>query len=495
MIRFRIRHAVLTTVVAGTLAGAATAGPCTSGAGNCCDPAGNGSPGCEVAACCTAVCADDSFCCNTEWDSICAESAAELCVACQGCENSIEILGGTTVFDNTGVYSGSLSPCGSVGSDLWYHYTAPATGQIAIDTCGSSVDTVIAVYRGCDCPPPLADLLACNDDCAGPTPCSGSASCVNLPVFAGQCYHIMVGGANGAQGTGQVTITEPVIGGCCLPDGSCVVMAAPVCLSFGGVFEGPDTTCPADYAIQVCASPFVDISGTGTLAATASSADDDGDAGIPLGFTFSFYNQNHTSVGISSNGYLTFGPDLNEFTNATIPTAATPNHLIAPLWDDWTPNQAGDVHYQTIGPPGGRWFIAQWTDVEHWNGGTATSTFQAVLFEGSNCIEFRYGSPHFYETPTVGVENLHGTDGTPGGNGPPVSSGDCLRLCPQDVASDCPPPCPWDCDGSNDGIVGIGDFLAVLAQWGGSGTSCDTGGPGVGINEFLDTLANWGPCP
>ncbi len=57
-------------------------------------------------------------------------------------------------------------------------------------------------------------------------------------------------------------------------------------------------------------------------------------------------------------------------------------------------------------------------------------------------------------------------------------------------------PCPWDC-GDGDGVVGINDFLALLAQWGGIGTSCDLdlGEPGVGIEEFLGLLANWGPCP
>ncbi len=53
--------------------------------------------------------------------------------------------------------------------------------------------------------------------------------------------------------------------------------------------------------------------------------------------------------------------------------------------------------------------------------------------------------------------------------------------------------CPWDC-GDTDGTVGIVDFLAVLAQWGGPGT-CDFDGGGVGINDFLALLANWGPCP
>ncbi len=53
--------------------------------------------------------------------------------------------------------------------------------------------------------------------------------------------------------------------------------------------------------------------------------------------------------------------------------------------------------------------------------------------------------------------------------------------------------CPWDC-GDQDGNVGIVDFLALLAQWGGPGF-CDFDGGGVGIVDFLKLLANWGPCP
>jgi hypothetical protein len=58
-------------------------------------------------------------------------------------------------------------------------------------------------------------------------------------------------------------------------------------------------------------------------------------------------------------------------------------------------------------------------------------------------------------------------------------------------------PCPWDCQTSPDETVGVQDFLAMLAQWGSFGTSCDfgVGAPGVGINEFLKILANWGSCP
>ncbi len=58
--------------------------------------------------------------------------------------------------------------------------------------------------------------------------------------------------------------------------------------------------------------------------------------------------------------------------------------------------------------------------------------------------------------------------------------------------------CLGDTDG--DGMVGITDFLAVLAEWGWNCTinpcTADVDGDGfVGIGDFLMVLAKWGPCP
>ena len=55
-------------------------------------------------------------------------------------------------------------------------------------------------------------------------------------------------------------------------------------------------------------------------------------------------------------------------------------------------------------------------------------------------------------------------------------------------------PCPWDCAAPNDGVIGINDFLQLLAEWGSAG-DCDFDGGGVGINDFLELLAHWGRCP
>jgi hypothetical protein len=54
-------------------------------------------------------------------------------------------------------------------------------------------------------------------------------------------------------------------------------------------------------------------------------------------------------------------------------------------------------------------------------------------------------------------------------------------------------PCPWDC-GNGDGVVGVVDFLQLLADWG-TVTPCDLDGGGVGVTDFLALLAHWGTCP
>ncbi|MBX3356692.1 MAG: hypothetical protein KF724_13435, partial [Phycisphaeraceae bacterium] len=53
---------------------------CNAGAGDCC--VANGTPGCDDENCCNLICSFDSFCCNVQWDSICANAAVANC----GCE-------------------------------------------------------------------------------------------------------------------------------------------------------------------------------------------------------------------------------------------------------------------------------------------------------------------------------------------------------------------------------------------------------------------------
>ncbi|UCE60884.1 MAG: S8 family serine peptidase [Phycisphaerales bacterium] len=54
-------------------------GVCTPQSGDCCDSAGNDTPGCDCATCCQAMCnMYDPYCCYVAWDWICAAIAASL---------------------------------------------------------------------------------------------------------------------------------------------------------------------------------------------------------------------------------------------------------------------------------------------------------------------------------------------------------------------------------------------------------------------------------
>jgi hypothetical protein len=81
------------------------------------------------------------------------------------------------------------------GSSVWFKWTAPRSGTVGVDTCGSGFDTLLAVYTGTE----LANLtpVASNDD--------GSGSCapqsrLTFPAVANTKYRIAVDGKDGAQG-------------------------------------------------------------------------------------------------------------------------------------------------------------------------------------------------------------------------------------------------------------------------------------------------------
>jgi hypothetical protein len=108
-----------------------------------------------------------------------------------------------------------------VQNDVWYDWTAPATGLATFSTCGGSdantPDTGLVVYNGCDCPVSDGDVLGCNDFVflsVDGTPCFAGAEVPVVPVVAGNCYKVRLAGSLGETPAGNLTITEHV----CLAD-------------------------------------------------------------------------------------------------------------------------------------------------------------------------------------------------------------------------------------------------------------------------------------
>lgn len=186
---------------------------CGPGAGDCC--VAHGTPGCDDSTCCEAVCAANPACCEVGWDRACAMQAESMCQACgvppinDDCADRIAILDGETSFDTTNATTDGPAheQCefdGQTYHDIWYDYTAACSGNLAVSTCNQAgYDTDLVIYSGCDCGS-LA-LLGCNDD----TPnCAGFTSSVVVPVTAGNCYKIRVGGfGSGSTGTGALAVT------------------------------------------------------------------------------------------------------------------------------------------------------------------------------------------------------------------------------------------------------------------------------------------------
>lgn len=103
----------------------------------------------------------------------------------------------------------------TIGKDIWYRYVAPYDGALIVNTYDSEFDTVLGVYGsiiqgGCACPGgqfSFATLLACDDDVAP----GEVASFVEVPITAGDCLTVRVGGykysaADTDEGPGVLTL-------------------------------------------------------------------------------------------------------------------------------------------------------------------------------------------------------------------------------------------------------------------------------------------------
>jgi hypothetical protein len=135
-------------------------------------------------------------------------------IAADDCGGSVPLSGeGDFDFDNSEATTSGPEHTGCVffgedeiDHDVWACWTAPCNGTVFVQTCGlTEVDTKLAVYSGCACPPTDERLLGCNDDA-----CSGEStqSLVTFEAVAGQSYLVRMGTFPGEPGgTGAVRIT------------------------------------------------------------------------------------------------------------------------------------------------------------------------------------------------------------------------------------------------------------------------------------------------
>ncbi len=135
------------------------------------------------------------------------------------CMRSAVVSDGSTPFDLTrATFDCPAEPCvPDARNDLWFDYTATCSGIARFDTCGASSgtspNTNLVVYEGCDrCPPDEASVLGCNGDAF--LGC-GLASRVSVDVTEGHCYRIRLADQGGFPVYGSLNVSCEPTGACC----------------------------------------------------------------------------------------------------------------------------------------------------------------------------------------------------------------------------------------------------------------------------------------
>jgi hypothetical protein len=475
--------------------------PGCSGAVNPCDQESL-APGCADPECCTLVCVDLPFCCVSSWDDQCVALARDICTDCGR--------------PGTGdCFEANFTPyCDDMCSGLPCIGCCQTVCGVDPFCCGDGPEP--AVWDGfcafeamqlCGCLPGAEPV---NDDCVDAIPIGlGDTPLDNDCATAGGPSHADCN------------------------DGFLVGLGLDVWYTYTADFTGlmlVSTCDQADYDTQLAVYEGCDC---GLLSDPPLGCNDDGavcSAGTSLVIVDVTAGNCYTiRVGSSfadptGTGTLTLSSDVPAPCEITIPPQAVPEGEACgdndnggcdntPAPGGYTPVQVGEVVHGTAWAAGGvrdtDWYeLVVTEDVEVTLLVEAEFPFVVGFAEtispgSGDCADFTGSivpaeTAQTCETAWVTMTLTPGTwwpwvapnigDGLPCPAGATASNDYTLTVSTQ-------APCPWDCETTPDGSVGVTDFLKMLAEWGQTGTPCDFDGGGVSVTDFLDLLANWGSCP
>ena len=139
--------------------------------------------------------------------------------------------------------------------------------------------------------------------------------------------------------------------------------------------------------------------------------EDDTTVGVTLPFDFPYFGRTFDRVSVCSNGWVAFGATiLTTSVNPALPSAAAPNGVLAPLWDDLA-TAGGGVRTFVEGAAPTRVFVIDWHGVESFDGSASGLGFQTRLHEQSGVIELAYalGATYTGLSYTAALEDPSGT--------------------------------------------------------------------------------------
>ena len=153
------------------------------------------------------------------------------------------------------------------------------------------------------------------------------------------------------------------------------------------------STANANTDFTAGTSSIIDL--TTQSGTTNWNLNDDSISGtINLGFSFDFYGETFTSGKGATNGCWTFTGYTNtcyDYTPDPLPQSGM-DMTIFPLWGDWIRGNNSKMLYKTFGQNGDtdQYFVLGWYAMKEYNR-SSSNTFEMLLWEEDNKIEFRYG--------------------------------------------------------------------------------------------------------
>ena len=142
----------------------------------------------------------------------------------------------------------------------------------------------------------------------------------------------------------------------------------------------------------VGSDPLLNIQNTGTA---LNLGDDVVSSAQNLGFDFTYYGDTYSQARVAMNGFVTFNLNFNitgrrNYFSEVIPASGY-DKTIFPLWSDFIDknNNNGSPYVGTYGDAGSRYWVAGWYNVNEYRNNNLSS-FEAILYESTNVIEFRY---------------------------------------------------------------------------------------------------------
>ncbi len=285
-----------------------------------------------------------------------------------------------------------VANCGGCGNACPAGFACVGGGCFPLEGTDAGACLPPSVQCGASCTDVANDNVNCGR-CGNA--CSGDRTCA-----AGMC---LLPCAAGEQRCGpsaacvNVTNNDMNCGAC-----GNVCPAGQVC--FAGVCGAAR---PTRYLQAASAQPFIDACAAPGSTTILSGVDDQIIA-QPLPFPVRFWNRDIAAgamVGVSSNGYIQMNSSLDNSLSGTIPSASTPNAMIAAYWGDNFTSTPG-ICLATTGTAPNRKWVVQWADAYHCcSRGTTSTTYEIIVSETSGIIDFVYRTMTDARDSTVGLEN------------------------------------------------------------------------------------------